>query len=433
MPFTVTMPKLSPTMSEGTIAKWQVKEGDFVKAGQIFMEVATDKATVECEALDEGYVGKILVQEGGAALVNAPVAVFTEKKGESLEGYKPQGIVVAPVEGSSQEEVPAEDRAAKASSSSVSEKSLAGLTQPAFAPPPPLTGYTFPGREQKGKKASPLARRLAQEKSLDLSQVAGSGPGGRVVARDLGKAPSQGVVSFGGHEAPTLPPGTFEEEAMTPMRKVIGQRLQEAKTFIPHFYVTQSIDALPMVRVRKELAEYGLKVTFNDLIVRAVALSLREHPEVNSGFNSVHQTLTRYKTIDIAVAVSVEGGLITPIVRHADYKNLGEISAEVKELAKRAKEGKLKPEEYTGGSFTISNLGMYGVDEFIAIVNPPQGAILAVAGIQEVPVVREGAVVPGKVMKVTLSSDHRLIDGAIAASFLHTLKTYLENPSGLLV
>lgn len=217
------------------------------------------------------------------------------------------------------------------------------------------------------------------------------------------------------------------------MRKVIGQRLQQSKTFIPHFYVSQDIDAEPMMHVREQLKNMGHKITFNDLIVRAAALALREHPEMNSGFNSANNSLIRFKTIDISIAVSVPAGLITPIVRYADFKNLGQISSEIRLLAQKAKEGKLSREEYSGGSFTISNLGMYGVSSFAGIINPPQAAILSVAGIEDKPVVKAGEVQAGKVMNVTLSADHRVVDGTDGAKFLKALQKYLENPSILLL
>lgn len=426
MPFTLTMPKLSPTMEEGSIAKWCKKEGEFVRSGEVVIEVATDKATVEYEALDEGWLRKIVVAEGETAAVNQPIAIFTESESESIEGYTVEGETP-------QEEAPSE----KEEERPKQEKkvpTLSGLAEPEMAPVKPQEEVTFHPPQQVGRiVASPLAKRLAAEKGLDLSTVRGSGPGGRIMERDLVKAQKGGVVTFGGRETPTHPSGTYEEEPLTPMRKVVGQRLQAAKTFIPHFYVTQEIDAEPMVAAREQLKAYGLKVSFNDFVVRASALALRKHPNINSGFNNVKGTITRYQTIDISIAVSVEGGLITPIVRYADYKNIGEISTEVRELAKRARLGKLAPEEYQGGSFTVSNLGMYAISEFVAVINPPQAAILAVGGISDQPVVRNGAVVAGKVMKVTLSSDHRVIDGVAAAEFLQTLREYLEKPAGLLV
>ncbi len=437
MPFTLTMPKLSPTMEEGTIAKWHKSVGDQVEAGDLLFEVATDKATVEYNSLDSGWLRQIIVADGGEAIVNQPVAIFTETKDESIKGYKPEGeaakaeVVAAAPEKSEEAAV-----AAKPASAVAPAAQGGALRQPAFVPEAPLQNYTFDKAEAlsgKRQKVSPLARKLAQEKGLDLSTVKGSGPGNRIVSSDLAKAQPSGVVAFGRQEYPKEAPGTFVEEAMTPMRKVISQRLQEAKSFIPHFYVSLKVDAQPMMSAREQLKNLDVKVTFNDFVVRACALALRQHPNVNSGFNSVTNSIIRFKTIDISIAVSVQGGLITPIVRHADLKNLGELSLEVKALAGRAKEGKLEAHEYKGGSFTISNLGMYGVSDFIAIINPPQAAILAVSGIQQVPVVRNGQIVPGNEMTLTLSGDHRVIDGVAGAEFLRTLQKFLENPAALLV
>ncbi|NGX47355.1 MAG: Dihydrolipoyllysine-residue acetyltransferase component of pyruvate dehydrogenase complex [Chlamydiae bacterium] len=430
MPFTLTMPKLSPTMEEGTIVKWRVKEGDHVGADDVLMEVATDKATVEHNAIDEGYVRKILIPDGGSARVNQPIAIFTETADESIEGYEPEGE--APPPPPTEEEVPAEEEKEEVPAAA---PAAGAIEQPAFAPLPPLEGYTFeePTKPILGRiPSSPLARKLAQEKGIDIASIKGSGPRGRIMSRDLETGAQKGLVSFH-HEQPTIAPGSYEEEPLTQMRKVIGRRLQESKTFIPHFYVAQEIDAEPMIAIREQFKAGGLRVTFNDLILRATALTLKKHPEVNSGFNTVNSTLIRYKTIDIAIAVSIPDGLITPIVRHADYKNLEEISSEVRTLAKKARDGKLAPEEYTGGSFTISNLGMFGVRDFIAVINPPQAAILAIGGIQEKAVVKNGQVAPGKTMAFTLASDHRVVDGADAARFLGTLQIFLENPSLLVV
>ena len=431
MPFTLTMPKLSPTMEEGTLVKWHVKEGDHVEVGDVLIEVATDKATVEHSALDEGYVRKILISEGSTARVNQPIAIFTESADESIEGYEPEGE--APPPPPVQEEVSVEEVPAAAAPAPAT---TGAMQQPAFAPPPPLQGYTFeePTKPIHGRiPASPLARKLAQEKGINLATLKGSGPHGRIMSRDLDTGQAAAVVVFGSEARPAVAPGTYEEESLTPMRKIVGQRLQESKTFIPHFYVTQEVNAEPMVILREQLKAGGLKVTFNDLIVRATALTLKQHPEVNSGFNTVNSTLIRYKTIDISIAVSLPEGLITPIVRHADYKNLAEISSEVRSLAKRARDGKLAPEEFQGGSFTISNLGMFGVRDFIAVINPPQAAILAIGGIQDKPVVKDGQVVAGKTMSFTLSADHRVVDGVDSAKFLATFQNLVENPALLVV
>lgn len=433
MPFTLTMPKLSPTMVEGTIVKWHKKEGEYIEADQVLLEVATDKATVEYNALDSGWIRTILIHDGQEAVVNQPIAILTEEKNENIENYQPEGMKPTPaaVEEPAEQKEEAKDEKEVAPS----KPSGVGLKQPLFTPEPPLqkTDFWRPDKDQSRIKASPLAKKLAKNKGLDLSTIQGSGPGGRIVSEDLSKAQPTGVVAFNRTERPTEAPGSYEEESLTPMRKVISQRLQEAKSFIPHFYVSLKIDAQPMIHLREQLKNHGIKVTFNDFMIRASALALRQHPNVNSGFNSETNSIIRFKTIDISVAVSLPAGLITPIVRHADFKNVGEISLEVKELAARAKEGKLEPHEYKGGSFTISNLGMYGVSEFIAIINPPQAAILAVSGIASVPVVKDGQVVPGNEMTLTLSGDHRVIDGVAGAEFLKTMQKILENPAILLI
>jgi pyruvate dehydrogenase E2 component (dihydrolipoamide acetyltransferase) len=435
MPFTVTMPKLSPTMESGTITKWRKKVGDHVKSDEVLFEVATDKATVEYNAIDAGYLRQILVEEGKDAIVNQAVAVFTEKAEESIEGYRPEGIAPA------KQKVEAPQMAAmqpeaKSTAAPAAKPSGTGLQQPAFVPEAPLEGYQFPepgGMIRGHVLASPLARKLAKEKGVDLTTVKGSGPNNRIVAKDVDTGQPDAIVAFGRREAPSVAPGTFEEVPLSPMRKIIGQRLQEAKTFIPHFYVSQDVRCDALHSIREQLKNCGIKVSFNDLVMRATALTLREHPEVNCGYDSVKQAIIQFQSIDISVAVSIEGGLITPIVRHADFKNLGDLSSEVKLLASKAKTGKLERTEYIGGSFTISNLGMYGVSEFTAIINPPQAAILAIGGIEEKPVVEQGKIVVGKVMRLTLSADHRVIDGATGAQFLKSLQKLLENPAVLLI
>ena len=430
MPFTVTMPKLSPTMEEGTIVKWHKNEGDRVEAGDLLLEVATDKATVEYNALDDGFLRKILVANGKGAIVNQPIAVFTEKANESIEGYQPEGTIPKKAEApvAKKEEGAPEVKAAASPSST--------MQQPAFTPEKPLEQYTFDfPRQMPGKRvpASPLARKLAKEKGVDLTTIRGSGPRGRVVSKDLDLGQPNTPVTFGRRELPDTAPGSYEEVPLTPMRKIVGQRLQQSKSFIPHFYIRQEIDADPLFEAREQLKRMDLKITFNDFVIRAVALALRDHPQVNSGFDSVKEAIILFKTVDISVAVSVDGGLITPIVRHADYKNLGEISAEVKELAGRAKISKLEPHEYKGGSFTISNLGMFGITEFTAVINPPQAAILAVGGIEECVRFKNGIPTQGRKMGLVLSVDHRVIDGSEGAKFIKTVQNYLENPTILLI
>lgn len=425
MPFTLTMPKLSPTMEEGTIAKWRKKEGDLVKAGEVVIEVATDKATVEHAALDAGYLRKIMIKEGESAIVNQPIAIFTEKKDESIEGYQP--------EGEAPKKVAAPVVAKKAEDKTPTPQPATAMAQPAFTPEPPLKGYVYSSGSTDQVAASPLAKKIAKEKGIDLSTIKGSGPGHRIVSEDLDLGQPDLPATFSRHAKPTVAPGTYEEEKLTPMRKAIAQRLQASKTFIPHFYVTTEVRAEKLLDARQQLKNIGHKISVNDFVIKACALALREHSEVNSGFNSANQTLIRFKTIDISVAVAIPDGLITPIIRHADFKNLGEISTEVKHLAGKAKEGKLERDEYAGGSFTVSNLGMFGISEFMAIINPPQAAILAIGAVEEKPVVADHTIVPGQVMKLTLSADHRVIDGAIAAKFLKTVQKYLENPASLVM
>lgn len=424
MPFTVTMPKLSPTMEEGVIAKWHKKENEFVEAGELLLEIATDKATVEHTALDEGWLRLILVKEGDSATVNQPIAIFTIKKEESIENYKEKDLPIKEEKVFVKEEKREEAPSIKASSG--------GLLQPAFVPEPPLKKAPhLPIHSSERIIASPLAKRVAKERGLDLSTLTGSGAGGRITIEDLDRAGPEALVAFSREKQPEREAGSYEEIAMTPMRKVIAKRLQESKTFIPHFYVKKTIDVAALVALRMQLQEMKLKVSVNDLMIRAVALALRAHPEINRGFNSVTQKIIQFKTVDISVAVTLPEGLITPIIRECDYKDLGHISFEVKDLAKKAREGQLKEYEYKGGSFCISNLGMYGIDEFTAVINPPQGAILAVGAVQEAAVVKEGKVVVGKRLSVTLSADHRVIDGAQAAQFLMTLTKLVENPVSL--
>ncbi len=429
MPFTLTMPKLTPTMEGGTIVKWHKKEGDQVKDGDLLFEIATDKATVEHSALDEGYLRKILVKEGEEALVNRAVAVFTEAKDESIEDYQPKGLKQEETKSS------AEETGAPEVSAPNIKKEGGIIPQIAFPIEPPLEDYTFEfdtGMQER-LAASPLAKKLAKEKGVDLTSVKGTGPDGRVMSRDLDLAQPDIPASFGHNGAPTEKPGSYNKETMSPMRKAIGEKLQASKIFIPHFYIQQDIDVEPMITLREQLKAGGIKVTYNDFIMRAAALSLKEHPVVNSGFNSEGSKIVRFKTIDIAVAVSIDEGLITPIVRHVDYKNLGQISAEVKYLAGLAKEGKLQPRQYRGGSFTVSNLGMFGIHDFQAIINPPQVSILSIGGMRDCAVVKEGQVVPGKRMMLSLSSDHRVVDGVDGARFIVTVQKYLENPTILLI
>ena len=416
-------------MEEGTIAKWHKKVGDKVRGGELLVEVVTDKATIEYEALDDGYLRRILVEEGKSAHVNQPIAIFTIRADENIAGYLPQEVSIQPRE----EKAVIESSVHKTKC----HPANSAMQEPAFTPEPPLTNYRFEfpqGNIAERVMASPLAKKIAQEKGLDLTTIKGSGPKGRIVSRDLTLAQPDRKITFGRRELPDVAPGTYEEIPLTPIRKVIGQRLQESKTFIPHFYLRQEIDAAPLFDIREQLKSYDITPTVNDFIIRVTALALREHPVINSGFNSVNQSVILFKTVDISVAVSVNGGIFTPIIRHADYKNIGEISVEMKELAERAKNGSLQPHEYRGGSFTISNLGMFKITEFFPIINPPQSTILGVGGMEEcVRIKTNGKTVIGKKMNLLLALDHRVVDGYEAAQFIKTLQKYLENPAVLLV
>ncbi len=428
MSFKVNMPKLSPTMEEGTIVKWHVKESDKVEAGQLLIEVATDKATVEYQALDPGFLRKILKKEGESVVVNEPIAIFSETLEEAIEE---EPVKKEPKEEESKPQQSQPEN--KAPTKQAVPETKASFAEPDFSPEPPLEEEIFSEDTFSSRGISPLAKKIAQEKGLDLSKVHGSGPQGRIMSRDLDLTGPESIISFGKKEPPKEVAGSYEEIPLTPMRKVIGKRLQEAKTFIPHFYLHQDVEVSHLVSLKQELESFHISLTYNDFIMRAAALSLREHKEVNRGFYPKNQTILQFHTVDIAVAVSLPDGLITPIVRYADYKDVARLSQEVKMLAKKAKEGKLSPSEYKGGSFTISNLGMYGITQFEAIINPPQSAILAVGGMIDQPVVKEGKVEPGKVMKLTLSCDHRVIDGKEGALFLRTMKSLLECPAALLI
>lgn len=404
MPFLLTMPKLSPTMEEGTIAKWHKREGEYVEADALLVDITTDKATIEHTALDAGWLRKILLPEGATARINEPLALFTEEEKEEIDSFVLR-----------------------------SQTRISHTPSEPVASPSSLSART---REER-RRASPLARRIAKEKGVDLSRLTGTGPAGRITSKDVFRALAAGVPPLSG-QAPAFdsvdPEGAYEEIPLSPMRAIIARRLQEAKRTIPHFYLRQCIDAEPLVDLHAQGKKLGHKITLNDLLLRAVALALKEHPELNGGYHETHHTFLRFKSVDIAIAVTVEtGGILTPLLRHADQKSLLEIATERQDLVERARKGKLQEREYKGGSFCISNMGMYGITEFTAIINPPHAAILAVGAITEEPVVRKGVVVPGKRLVLTLSADHRVVDGALVAAFMKTLQNLLENPSSLLL
>jgi pyruvate dehydrogenase E2 component (dihydrolipoamide acetyltransferase) len=401
----IMMPKLSDTMEEGVILKWLRKEGDKIKQGEIIAEIESDKADMELEAYDSGILRKIVVPEGGKAPIGGLIAVIGEAEEDITPLLSGAPAVQAPKPAAQQ----------------------AGSSPVALAVAPSTTA---PVTDSKAK-ASPLARRLAGENKIDLTRVSGSGPQGRVVKRDLesylaGK--SQGVM------APPKPivPGTAEDVPLSPIRKTIAKRMAESKASVPHFYETIEIDMDPAITFRDQINTVTeLKLSFTDIVVKATATALMKNPQVNATF--LGDKMRQFHYAHIGIAVAMEEGLVTPILRNCEQKKIDQINSELRDLAERARSRKLKPEEYTGATFTISNLGMFGIEQFAAIVNPPEGAILAVGTIVEKPVVKSGQIVIGHTMKVTLSSDHRIIDGAVAARFLQDLKKIVENPASLVL
>ena len=424
MSINILMPALSPTMTEGKLAKWHVKVGDTVKSGQVVCEIETDKATMEVEAVDEGKVGQILVEEGTEGVkVNAVIAVLLE------DGEKEAALSAAPA---------AEKPAPKAE-----EKPVEKPAAPAAAPAP-AARPAAPAASAGGTRifASPLARRIAAEKGIDLAGLKGSGPNGRIVKADVENAKPAGAPVAARKAAPApaaggqpvfVAPGD-SRVPHTSIRKVIARRMLESKQTVPHFYLTVDfeIDALLTARtaINAVVEKKGTKVSVNDMVIKACAKALRDHPECNASWTE--EEMIQYGAVDISVAVATDRGLITPIVRNADMKGLAQISNEMKDLASRAKSGKLKLEEFQGGGFTISNLGMFGIRDFGAIINTPQAMILAVGAGEERVVVRKGEMVVRNIMSCTLAVDHRVVDGAMGAQFLQTLKAYIEQPAAML-
>lgn len=432
MAIVINMPRLSDTMTEGVVAKWHKSVGDAVSEGDLLAEIETDKATMEFEAFP-GQEGKLLyigVGEGATAPVDSVLAILGEE-GEDIEALKAGGASEAPA-APAEAPAPAPAPAASAPAPAASAPAPAAQAAPAAAPvaePTPTDGSV---------KASPLARKLAADRGINLSLVKGSGDHGRVVKRDVDSfnpaihtSPQPGASQTA---APAVPAGveSFTDHPVSQMRKVIARRLGESKFTAPHFYVTMDIDMDNAIEARKAMNASGeAKISFNDLVVKATSLALRKHPVINSAW--MGDFIRQNDHVHIGVAVAIEDGLLVPVLRHADHMSLATISASVKDLASKAKDKKLQPSDWEGNTFTISNLGMFGVEEFTAIINPPDAGILAVGGIKQVPVVKNGQVVPGNVMKVTLSLDHRVADGASGAAFLQTLKAYLENPVTMLV
>ena len=404
----VRMPRLSDTMTEGTVAQWHKKVGDPIAEGDLLAEIETDKATMEFESFQEGVLLHIGVEEGATAAVDSILAILGEK-GEDVKS-----LLEADAKPTQVAEV---EKPAAVEKVSVPAPVEIPVAAPVAAP---VQTSNTSGRTV----ASPLAKRLAQEKGLDIATIAGSGDGGRIIKRDVDTYQAPSVFA-------TVNQESFTEEPVSQMRKVIARRLAESKFSAPHFYLSVSVDMDNAIAARKAInALPDTKVSFNDLVVKACAMALREHPTVNSSWRE--DVIRRNQHVNIGIAVAVDDGLLVPVVRFTDTKSLTSISGEVKEYAQKAKDKKLQPADWEGSTFTISNLGMFGIDEFTAIINTPDACILAVGGIQQIPVVKDGQVVPGNVMKLNLSCDHRVVDGASGAAFLNTLKTYLQNPVTML-
>lgn len=448
MPIKITMPALSPTMEEGNLAKWLVKEGDKVTSGDVIAEIETDKATMEVEAVDEGTVAKIVVPAGTEGVkVNALIAILAEDGEDVAEAAKGGDAAPAPKAEAPKEE---EKQEPKKDAAPAAAPAPAKAEQPAASAPSDKGNRVF---------ASPLARRIAKEAGVDVGAVKGTGPHGRVVQRDVEAAiKSGGAKSAATQDASASAPkagasddavlklfeeGSYEIVPHDGMRKTIARRLVESKQTVPHFYLTIDceLDALlalrsqinaaaPLIKTEKgEVPAYKLSV--NDMVIKATALALRDIPDANVSWTD--GGMVKHKRADVGVAVSIPGGLITPIVRNAENKTLSAISNEMKDLAKRARDRKLKPEEYQGGSTSVSNLGMFGVKDFAAIINPPHATIFAIGAGEQRAVVKNGEIKAATVMSVTLSTDHRAVDGALAAEVAQAFKRYIENPMGMLV
>ncbi|QDO98497.1 pyruvate dehydrogenase complex dihydrolipoamide acetyltransferase [Ferrovibrio terrae] len=430
MPIDILMPALSPTMTEGKLAKWHKREGDEVKAGDIIAEIETDKATMEFEAVDEGKIGKILVAEGAEGVaVNTPIAVLLEE-GESASDAK-----AAPQKAEARKE----EKKTEAAPAPRAEEKTAEAPKPAAAPAPAA---------KSGDRvfASPLARRMAEQAGIDLKAVKGSGPHGRIVKADVEKAPKGAAApaaAAGKAAAPVASgPGArqladllkmpYKLEPLSGMRKTIARRLTESKQTVPHFYLTIDTEIDELLSLRKRLNDKtDAKISVNDFVIRAVALALKKVPTANASFDD--SGMMYYEHADISVAVATPNGLITPIIKAAEGKGLTQIAGEMKDLAARARDGKLKPEEYQGGTFSISNLGMFGIKQFEAVINPPQGCILAIGAGEQRPIVKNGQIVPATIMTCTLSVDHRAVDGAVGAQFLQAFKGFIDDPLTMLL
>ena len=419
----VTMPKMSDTMQEGTISSWLKKVGDVVKTGEIIAEVETDKATMELESYEDGVLLYIGVEAGGSVPVDGVIAVIGEKGADYqslLAAHQGGASIAAPVE-------------------VASPSAPVAVTAPApVMVQAPVAAVAASSTGNERVKASPLAKKIASETGVDIRQVAGSGEGGRIVKRDIESfvpaaataSPQAASSQVGG--APVLGQESFTEEKVSQMRKTIAKRLAESKYSAPHFYLTMEINMDKAIEARKSMNEFGTaKISFNDLVIKATAAALRQNPKANSSW--LGDKIRYNDHIHIGMAVAVEEGLLVPVIRFADQLSLSQISNQAKSLGQKAKNKELQPKDWEGNTFTISNLGMFGIDEFTAIINPPDACILAVGGIKETVIVKDGQMKIGNVMKVTLSCDHRVVDGAVGSAFLQTLKGLLEDPVRILI
>ncbi|AHM60112.1 pyruvate dehydrogenase complex dihydrolipoamide acetyltransferase, long form [Flammeovirgaceae bacterium 311] len=427
----IRMPKMSDTMQEGVIAAWHKKVGDKVSSGDLLAEVETDKATMELESYEDGVLLHIGIEEGNSVPVDGVIAVIGEK------GADFQALLQAEETGGSQEEEATEAPAtAKAPAEAASSNGQGSQ---------PTVQAAASSADDSRVKASPLARKMAEEKGYTLSQIKGTGPDGRIVKKDVEDfkpeaataqpqaAPGQKADKQPSIQLPqVIGEERFEDRKISQMRKTIAKRLAESKFTAPHFYLTMEIDMDKAISSRESLNQISpVKISYNDMVIKAAALALRKHPDVNVSWQG--DTMRYNQHVNIGVAVAVPEGLLVPVVRFADTKTLSHISAEVKDLGGKAKNKQLQPKDWEGSTFTISNLGMFGIDEFTAIINPPDACIMAVGGIKQTPVVKDGQIVPGNIMKVTLSCDHRAVDGAVGAAFLQTFKGLLEDPIRMLV
>ena len=416
----IRMPKMSDTMEEGVIASWLKKVGDEIKSGDILAEVETDKATMELESYDDGVLLHIGVKDGDSVPVDGVIAIIGEK-GEDVDE------ILKDIEN---------DTSSGDNSEEVNETPIEKEIEVKVETPAPAPEEKNISSNDERIKASPLAKKLADEKGIDLSNISGSGDGGRIIRKDIEEYKGIPAKTAEVQKEIKLPQihseESFEEIPVTQMRKTISKRLAESKFSAPHFYLTMEIDMDNCIEGRKKINESSeVKISFNDIILKACAVALRKHPMVNSSYLTDKIRINHH--VHIGVAVAVDEGLLVPVIRFADNKSLSHISAEVKSLAKRAKDKQLQPSDWEGNTFTISNLGMFGISEFTAIINPNDSCILAVGGIKSTPVVKNGEIVPGNIMKLTLSCDHRLVDGATGAAFLQTLKELIEDPIKILV